>query len=162
MQTVYTELRTLASFHFNKERTDHSLQPTALVNEAYLRLVTDGKLQKFENRGHFFSAAAEAMRRILVDSARARQCLKRGGELRRIDLGDLVADDQCTDDLLLDLETGLCQLKEVDADSAELIKLRLFAGLSVSEAGDVMGLSRTAAYRTWEFARSWFGVYLRE
>lgn len=160
LQSVYAELRQMAAFRFSGERAEHTLQPTALVNEAYLRLVSDGRLQHFQSRGHFFAAAAETMRRILVDSARARASQKRGGHLQRVELHDVVHANQRDRDLLLDLDEGLRQLAVEDQPSAELVKLRLFAGLSVTEAGEILGMSRTTAYKTWEFARTWFAVFL--
>jgi RNA polymerase sigma factor (TIGR02999 family) len=168
LESVYGELRALAGYHFGNERSGHSLQPTALVNEAYLRLLSAGTLQKFENRAHFFAAAAEAMRRILVDAARANSCLKRGGEFRRVDFPAQAQPQTQTSrehrlqDLVLDLDEGIQKLAEQDSVSAELIKLRLFAGLSVSEAGEMLGLSRSTAYRTWEFARSWFSIHFQD
>lgn len=162
MQQLYGELKQLAVRQFAHERYEHSLQPSALVNEAYLRLISkDGQLQTFENRAHFFSSAAEAMRRILIDSARRHNSLRRGGRRRRQELHD-AADDYSGDsmpDTLLDLDEGLQRLAEVDTVSAELIKLRVFAGLSVAEAGKLLGISRSAAYQNWQFARSWFSLF---
>jgi RNA polymerase sigma factor (TIGR02999 family) len=157
---VYGHLRGLAERYLREERPDHTLQPTALVHEAYVRLVDVERARHWHSRGHFFAAAAEAMRRILVDWARARKSLKRGGDWRRMQLDDLAAGACDTPDLLLDLDDGLCRLAEEDAESAELVKLRLFAGLSVTEAGCALGLSRTVAYENWEFARSWFATHL--
>ncbi|MEQ8667519.1 MAG: ECF-type sigma factor, partial [Pirellulales bacterium] len=158
LRTVYEELRLIAEGKFAGEKQEHTLQPTALVNEAYLRLVTGDRLQHFDNRAHFFSAAAEAMRRILIDAARARGCEKRGGHCRRIELGDLADDSKQATDLLLDLDDGLERLVAVDLASANLVKLRVFAGLSITEAGKILGMSRSTAYKNWEFARSWFAV----
>lgn len=160
MQQLYGELKQLAVYQFAHERREHSLQPSALVNEAYLRLISrDGQLQTFENRAHFFSSAAEAMRRILVDSARRRNSLRRGGQHCRQDLDDAADITALAPDVLLDLDEGLRRLAEVDEVSAELIKLRVFAGLSVTEAGKLLGISRSAAYQNWQFARSWFAVF---
>ena len=155
---VYNQLRELAAARMLHERPDHTLQGTALVHEAYLRLVGSPSGQSWENRGHFFAAAAEAMRRILVDSARAKKSQKRGGDRQRLELDDFVGNDPENPDMLLDLDDGLSQLALEDAESAELVKLRLFAGLSVTEAGQALGMSRSTAYENWEFARSWFVI----
>lgn len=157
---VYDQLRELAASRMSNERPDHTLQGTALVHEAYLRLVGSPGSQPWENRGHFFAAAAEAMRRILVDSARAKKSQKRGGDRQRLELEDFVGNDPENPDMLLDLDEGLIQLALEDAESAELVKLRLFAGLSVSEAGQALGLPRSTAYENWDFARSWFAMRL--
>lgn len=157
---VYDQLRELAASRMFNERADHTLQGTALVHEAYLRLVDSADGQSWENRGHFFAAAAEAMRRILVDSARTKKSKKRGGDRQRLELQDFMASDAQTADMLLDLDEGLSQLALEDAESAELVKLRLFAGLSVTEAGQSLGMSRSTAYENWEFARSWFAMHL--
>jgi RNA polymerase sigma factor (TIGR02999 family) len=149
---VYDELRKLAAVRMTNERKDHTLDATALVHEAYLRLVGE---QEFEGRAHFFAAAAEAMRRILVDHARARGRLKRGGERVRVELLDRarsLADDP---DLLLSLDELLVRLGGEDPLAARVADLHLFGGLSVEEAGDVLGLSRAVAYRNWRFARVW-------
>lgn len=157
---VYSELRELASARMNGERADHTLQPTALVHETYLRLLGIQGDQSWDNRGHFFAAAAEAMRRILIESARARKSQKRGGDRKRVPLDDFVDSEVVGDDTLLDIDEGLGRLTEEDAESAELVKLRLFAGLSVTEAGQVLGMSRSTAYENWDFARSWFAIHL--
>ena len=160
---VYDELRQLAAVRMATEKADHTLQATALVHEAYLRLVKVDALHRWESREHFFCAAAEAMRRILIDAARARRSLKRGGVRSQVELND-VADTATTTgwshDLLLDLDEALLRLQTEDPVAAELVKLRLFAGLSVPDAGELLGLSRATAYRNWEFARSWFAVHM--
>lgn len=157
---VYEELRQLAAARMAHERDDHTLQSTALVHEAYLRLVHAGDPACWESRGHFFAAAAEAMRRILIESARAKKCLKRGGDLQKSELLEHIPlPDDSVDDLL-DINDGLDQLTDVDSVAAELVKLRLFAGMSVTEAGQTLGLSRSAAYANWEFARSWLAANL--
>lgn len=158
LRMVYQELRWIAERQFADESGERTLQPTALVNEAYLRLTSQGQLQKFDSRGHFFAAAAKAMRRILIDAARARRSQKRGGHRQRIDLEDLADDSNQATDLLLDLDDGLERLVAMDPAAADLVQLRVFAGLSISEAGDLLGISRSAAYKNWEFARAWFGV----
>lgn len=155
---VYDQLRQLAAARMSGERLDHTLQATALVHEAYLRISESADAQSWENRGHFFAAAAESMRRILIDSARKRQSLKRGGERQRVELDDYVDAEDDTPELLLDLEEGLQRLAEEDEQAAALVKLRVFAGLSVTEAGKILKLSRTAAYENWEYARSYFAM----
>jgi RNA polymerase sigma factor (TIGR02999 family) len=155
---VYDELRQLAGCYLKNERADHTLQATALVHEAFLRLVGPANGRSWQSRGHFFAAASEAMRRILVDSARTKNSRKRGGGWRRTHLDTFIGGEFDMSDLLLDLDDGLSQLEREDRVSAELVKLRLFAGLSVNEAGQALGLSRTTAYETWAFARSWFAT----
>lgn len=157
---VYDELRRLASDRMAKERSDHTLQSTALVHEAYLRLVDGQNVKHWYSRGHFFSAAAEAMRRILIESARKKKAIKRGKHSARhsIETMDLEASQICDPDLLLDIDAGLSGLAKEDPEAAELVKLRIFGGLSVTEAGEMLGMSRTTAYRTWDFARAWFAV----
>lgn len=154
MPLVYDELRRLAAARLAGERPDHTLQATALVHEAYLRLV--GSDQKWESRGHFFAAAAESMRRILVDWARSRKRLKRGGDRRRVEIDEVATVEATDPDMILDLDEAITELVKVDAEAAELVKLRLFSGLSVSDAGRMLGLSRRAAYEIWDFARAWF------
>ena len=149
---VYDELRKLAAGHVANEGPGHTLDATALVHEAYLRLVGD---QQFDGRGHFFAAAAEAMRRILVEHARARGRLKRGGERVRIELLDQARSLAEDPDLLLSLDELLIRLGAEDPLAARVAHLHLFAGLSVEEAGDVLGLSRAVAYRNWKYARVW-------
>ena len=158
---VYEELKNLAAKKMLAERPDHTLQATALVHEAYLRLVGAQQMQHWDSRGHFFAAAAEAMRRILVESARTKRRLRRGGGQVHVAVESLdVAVTAYSDpDLLLDLEDGLVQLIAEDPEVAELLKLRLFAGLSVSQAGEMLGMSRSVAYRNWDYIRSWFAVY---
>ena len=149
---VYDELRKLAARQMANEAPGHTLNATALVHEAYLRLAGD---QAFDNRGHFFAAAAEAMRRILVENARAKGRLKRGGDRVRLDLLDQAGSVAEDPDLLLSLDELLIRLEEEDAAAAKLAQLHLFGGLSVEEAGEVLGLSRPVAYRNWKYARAW-------
>jgi RNA polymerase sigma factor (TIGR02999 family) len=148
---VYDELRQLAANHVANERADHTLDVTALVHEAYIRLVGD---QRFENRRHFFAAAAEAMRRILVDSARRRTAAKRGGAMVRVPFPqDLAAGKPDSD--VLGVDEVVDQLAAHDPRAAELVKLHVFAGLPLERAAEVLGLSARVAYRDWAFARAW-------
>jgi RNA polymerase sigma factor (TIGR02999 family) len=151
---VYDELRALAAACMAAEAPGQTLQATALVHEAYLRLIGAEDI-RWDSRGHFFAAAAQAMRRVLVETARSRRRLKRGGRRVRVELLD-VADSLAEDpDLLLSLDELLNRLAEEDDTAARLAHLHLFGGLSVEEAGKVLGLSRPVAYRNWKFARAW-------
>jgi RNA polymerase sigma factor (TIGR02999 family) len=164
---VYDELRKLAAGHMANESAGHTLDATALVHEAYLRLVPDpgrgsGKIQ-FSNRAHFFAAAAEAMRRILVDSARRKHALKRGGQRGSSPLDpDLLPAPDRDIDSWLDLDAALIAFEAVDAAAAELAKLRIFAGLSVEEAGAALHMSRATAFRVWTYARAWLTAALAD
>ena len=154
---VYEELRRLAKARMANERADHTLQSTALVHEAYVRLVDVDQAQHWNSRGHFFAAAAEAMRRILIESAGRKRSLKRGGDRERIELADdLAATLENRGEDLIDFNELLTRLACEDAEAAELVKLRLFGGLSVDDAGEVLGMSRSVAYENWKFARAWF------
>jgi RNA polymerase sigma factor (TIGR02999 family) len=151
---VYDELRKLAAVRMAGEVADHTLQPTALVHEVYLRLVGPTNGLWWEGRGHFFAAAAEAMRRILIESARRKNLPKHGGGRRRIELNEAHRILESSDDLLV-LDDALGRLSVEDATAVEIVKLRLYAGLSVEEAADALGLARATAYRHWTFARAW-------
>ncbi len=144
------------------EKPDQTLKATALVHEAYLRLVDVEKAQHWNSRGHFFAAAAEAMRRILVNRARDKGRLKRGGERERIDFDSLQLAVGCHSDTLLAVDEALQRLAAEDAASAELVKLRFFAGLSLTDSAQAMGISRRVADRLWAFARAWLFDALRE
>ncbi len=151
---VYDELRKLAAARMKGESPEHTLQPTALVHEAYLRLV--GKNEPgWQNRGHFFAAAAEAMRRILVESARQRRTLRRGGDRQRVDLDAIQAAEPATSDDVLALNDALEKLAAINCAKAELVKLRYFAGLTMEEAAQVLGISPATAHRHWNYARAW-------
>ena len=159
---VYDELRKLAAARLSHEKPGQTLQATALVHEAYLRLVGDspaagatGAKGGWNSRGHFFGAAAEAMRRILVEQARRKQATKRGGDQQRIELRDIPAGDQGKSLDLLALDEALTELAAVDAQAAELVKLRYFAGLSGADAAQALGISPRTADRTWLYARTW-------
>jgi RNA polymerase sigma factor (TIGR02999 family) len=152
---VYDELRRLAAQKMAREAAGQTLQPTALVHEAYLRLVDADQAQHWNSRGHFFAAAAEAMRRTLVDRARSKGRVKRGGGARRQELQEhfLIAEDRL--DELLAVHEALDELERHDAQAAALVKLRFFAGFEHQEAADVLGLSRRAADGLWLLARTW-------
>jgi RNA polymerase sigma factor (TIGR02999 family) len=158
---VYDELRQLAAQKLAHEPQGQTLQPTALVHEAYLRLVGAEHESNWDNRGHFFAAATEAMRRILVENARRKQRDRHGGGRRRVELPDLPVADQEPDDLLA-LDDALAKFAREDPTAAEVVKLRLYAGLSVEEAAEALGLSRAHAYRHWTYARAWLRAALRE
>jgi RNA polymerase sigma factor (TIGR02999 family) len=151
---VYDELRRLAAQKLAQEKPGQTLQPTALVHEAYLRLVDVDKARHWNSRGHFFAAAAEAMRRILVEAARRKQSLKRGGGRQRIDLDGLALAAPAPGDDLLALDEALAQLAAADPQAAELVKLRHFAGLTVPEAAAVLGVAPRTADFLWAYARA--------
>jgi len=151
---VYKELRQLAAHQMARESSNHTLQPTALVHEAYLRLVGGGE-QQWENRRHFFSAAAEAMRRILVENARRKQRQRHGGEWQRVDLKGLDVATSAEDEQLLLVNEALAKLEKEDPESAELIKLRFFVGLPNIQAAKILNMSERTAKRNWAYARAW-------
>ena len=156
MPLVYDELRRVAATKMSGEAKDHTLQPTALVHEVYLRLVSGGGAKTWQNRRHFFAAAALAMRRILVDSARKKQRLKRGGQLNKSPIDEIdLFDQQLPLEDLLALEEGLLKLEQVDPQKAQLVQLRFFAGLDYQEAGELLGISVATAKRHWRYARAW-------
>jgi RNA polymerase sigma factor (TIGR02999 family) len=152
---VYEELRKLAAARLAAEASGNTLNATALVHEAYLRLVGPADEARWDNRGHFFAAAAEAMRRILVDAARRKRTEKHGGRRRRVNLPDLPAVPEAVDEKLLALDAALTRFATEDPVAARLVELRHFAGLSIDDAGATLGLSRAAAYRNWTYARAW-------
>jgi RNA polymerase sigma factor (sigma-70 family) len=183
---VYDELRRLAAARMAEEKQGLTLQPTALVHEAYLRLTGHGSAgaspsqagaspshagaspshppggeAKWDGRGHFFAAAAEAMRRILIDAARKRKRLKRGGDLERVDLDEVAADASIPGEDLIDLDEALQKFTAEDPLKAELVRLRFYAGLSVEEAGECLGIARATADRYWSYARAWLYDRLR-
>ena len=151
---VYTELRRLAAHKMANEAPGHTLQPTALVHEAWLHLGGDAQ-PTWKNRAHFFGAAAEAMRRILVDRARGKQALKRGGDLKRVELDAVELTVPIPGDELLALDEALDHLAAVDTRAAEMVKLCFFIGLTQEEAARELGVSLSTAERVWGFARSW-------
>ncbi len=151
---VYDELRKLAAQKMSIERPGHTLQPTALVHEAWLRLVGD-RASEFENRNHFFAAAAEAMRRILVESARRKMRVKHGGQLERVELDAMELPLTLPDEKLLALDEALDQLATVNASAAEMVKYCFFIGLTQEQAARELGVSLATAERLWSFARAW-------
>jgi RNA polymerase sigma factor (TIGR02999 family) len=159
---VYAELRTLAAAKLAHEKPGQTLQATALVHEAYLRVVGGNDAERWNGRGHFFAAAAEAMRRILVEAARRKACVKRGGGARRCDadLTNLVGDQPCEE--VLSLNVALDELARQQPEKAELIKLRYFGGLTSAEAAEVLKISTATADRYWRYARAWLAQYIRE
>jgi RNA polymerase sigma factor (TIGR02999 family) len=152
---VYDELRKLAAEKMAQEKPGQTLQATALVHEAYLRLVDTKKVQHWNSRGHFFSAAAEAMRRILIGNARQKHAQKRGGRAKRVDLDGIELADCPASDKLLAMEDALIRLADKDPVKGELVKLRYFAGLTNQEAAAILGISTATADRYWAYARAW-------
>src|SRR5215831_6055772 len=153
---VYDELRKLAAQRLAQEKPGQTLQATALVHEAYLRLVDTEAIRRWDSRGHFFAAAAEAMRRILVENARRKGRVKHGGGIRRLDLLDAeVAESPTDDEQVLLLDGALTRLAAVRPQAAELVKLRFFSGLTAEEAAPMVGLAHRSARRLWAFARAW-------
>src|SRR5947209_16534972 len=152
---VYDELRKLAAQKLAQEKPGQTLQATALVHEAYLRLVGADRIGHWDGRGHFFAAAAEAMRRILVDQARRRQAAKRGGLQKRVEMPESGLAAPMPDDELLALHEALEQLASIDSAAADLVRLRFFAGLKTTEAAEALGISVRSAHDLWAYARSW-------
>ncbi len=158
---VYDELRKLAAERMAQEKPGQTLQATALVHEAYLRLMGRDQPQDWDGRGHFFAAAAEAMRRILINRARDKRRQKRGGGLQRVDLDRLLVADQASDEELVAIDDALQELARRNGPCAELVKLRFFTGLTLDEAAAAMGIARRTANRYWAFARAWLFDALR-
>jgi RNA polymerase sigma factor (TIGR02999 family) len=159
---VYDELRKLAASKLALEAPGQTLQATALVHEAYLRLVDGDEAQHWNSRGHFFAAAAEAMRRILVDQARRKKADKRGGECQRQELPDSGLTAPQTDDEILFVDEALEQLDRADPVAGQLVRLRFFAGLTMQEAASILGMSVRSAHDIWAYARSWLHQKLRQ
>jgi RNA polymerase sigma factor (TIGR02999 family) len=158
---VYDELRKLATSRMAHEAPNQTLQPTALVHEAWLRLV-GAEDREFQNRAHFFAAAAEAMRRILVERARRKQRLRHGGGQQRVDLSQVDLAVTSDDDTILAVSEALDKLSSRDPQGAELIRLRFFAGVTNAEAGELLGLPERTAKRTWAYARAWLHEELKK
>jgi RNA polymerase sigma factor (TIGR02999 family) len=152
---VYDELRRLGAQKLAQEKSGQTLEATALVHEAYLRLVDVEKAQHWNSRGHFFSAAAEAMRRILIERARSKARAKRGGDWQRVDFEGLDVATSVSPDQLVALDDALVRLASLDHLAGELVKLRYFAGLALDEAAAALGVSTATAYRHWAYARAW-------
>ena len=159
---VYGELRKLAAAKMNNESAAHTLQATALVHEAWLRLAGNNANLPFANRAHFFSAAAEAMKRILIDRARSKGAGKRGGNWERLDLDQVEIATEVDDDTLLLVSEALDKLAQQDAKAAEIVKLRFFGGLTLEQAGQTLGVTERTAKRYWAFARAWLFDELRQ
>ncbi|NQU24308.1 MAG: sigma-70 family RNA polymerase sigma factor [Candidatus Nealsonbacteria bacterium] len=151
---VYGELRKLAAQKMANEKPGQTLQATGLVHEAYMRLVDVEKAQHWNSRGHFFGAAAEAMRRILVENARHKNSRKRGGDLHRVDLDTGIHVTESRSAEVLEVDDALTRLAADDPEAAELVRLRFFAGLSLAEAAEIVGLPRSSAYELWAYARA--------
>lgn len=158
---VYDELRTLAAAKLAQEKPGQTLQPTALVHEAYLRLVKDADDLPWNSRGHFFGAAAEAMRRILIENARRRQTARRGGRLARQPLSECAQTTELDDQRLLDLDNALKELQDEKPVIASLVHLRYFGGLSIEEAAVSLGVSSRTANRYWVYAKAWLNDRMR-
>jgi RNA polymerase sigma factor (TIGR02999 family) len=151
---VYDELRRLAAYQLSHEAPGQTLQATALVHEAWMRLAKTED-QKWDGRKHFFAAAAQAMRRILIDNARRKQRQKRGGGWERVDVEEIQLPELLPSDRLLALDEALTELAKHDPQAAELVQLRYFTGLTQQQAADMLGISRRTADRTWAYARAW-------
>lgn len=154
LRLVYEELRVLARSRLDREK-QHSVQPTELVHEAYLRLVGNDKAVEWSGRSHFFGAAAEAMRRIMIERARRRLSQKQGGNMKRIELTDELTSTPVKDTELVELDGVLAELEQQSEEHATLVKLRFFAGLTNQEVADILGISTATAQRKWAFARAW-------
>lgn len=159
---VYDELRNLAAAKVASENPGHTLQATALVHEAYIRLVDVEQAQHWNSRGHFFGAAAEAMRRILVERARQKKRLKHGGDQQRLDIQIVEPSVDGPANDVLAIDEALTRLAENHPDKAELVKLRFFAGLTLADAADAIGLSSATADRHWKYARAWLSRELQK
>ena len=158
---VYDELRKLAAARMAGERPDHTLQATALVHEAYVQLVGPDASRQWSGRAHFFAAAAEAMRRVLIQQARRKNAIKRGGDLQQIDADlDQIA-TPLSDERVLELDEALTRLESTDPQKAALVKLRYFVGLSIAEAADSLNISTSTAERQWTYVRSWLQCELQ-
>jgi RNA polymerase sigma factor (TIGR02999 family) len=157
---VYNELRRLAAAKLAREKPGQTLDATALVHEAYLRLIGSTEPHRWDGRGHFFAAAAESMRRILVESARRKARVRHGGQMRQVDWDDFPLAVKAPDEDVLAVHEALNGLEQLDAPAAQLVKLHYFLGLSMDETADLLGISPRTAYRTWSFARAWLYQHL--
>lgn len=161
-QAVYDELRRMAGARMSGEAAGHTLDGTALVHEAYVRLVDSQRVHDWNSRGHFFAAAAEAMRRILIDHARRKKSQKRGGEMQRVDLDDAATMLDAPHEDLLSIDQALQDFEAIEPEKAKLVRLRFFAGLSASDASSVLAISKATADRWWAFSRAWLYSRLDE
>ncbi|HVM47987.1 MAG TPA: sigma-70 family RNA polymerase sigma factor [Candidatus Acidoferrum sp.] len=152
---VYEELRKLAAHKMSNEMPGQTLQPTALVHEAWLRLVGQDSQTRFNSHGHFFGAAAEAMRRILIENARRKQAKRHGGGQQRVDIADVEIAEKTCDEEMLAISDALGKLAVRDKVKAELVKLRYFAGMTLEEAAEILGISHPTAKRYWNYSRAW-------
>ena len=162
LPVVYDELRKLATERMAQENPGQTLQATALVHEAYVRLVGSEQEKSWDNRGHFFAAAAEAMRRILLNRARDKGRQKRGGDWQRVDLNQVAVADNASDDQVIAVDEALQRLGNQNHQCAELVKLRFFTGLTMEEAAAALGIAPRTAHRYWVFARAWLYDALRQ
>ncbi len=152
---VYQELRALAAAKLSHEKPGQTLQATALVHEAYLRLVSPDQVQQWDSRRHFFAAAAEAMRRILIEQARRKQRVKHGGDRQHVQLSEIMGPEGISQDEMVAVHEVLDELGKTDRQAGELVKLRYFAGFTQEEAAQILGISERTAYRDWSYARAW-------
>ena len=158
---VYNELRRIAAFKMAGEASGHTLQPTALVHEAWMRLAGADGQAHFQNRAHFFGAAAEAMRRILIDRVRRKQAIRHGGGQQRVDVEDVEIPAPADDQELLAVNEALTRFAGLDPQKAELVKLRYFIGLTIEETAAILGISEPTAKRWWTYARAWLFTELK-
>ncbi|MBX7105804.1 MAG: sigma-70 family RNA polymerase sigma factor [Gemmataceae bacterium] len=159
---VYDELRKLAAARMASENPGQTLDATALVHEAYVRLVGGDAAKSWNGRGHFFAAAAEAMRRILVENARRKKAEKRGGDFKRVAFDEANLRGGAGPDELLLLDEALAKLTDDDPEAAAIAKLRLFGGMTIDNAGEIVGVSRATAFRNWTYARAWLNAHLQD
>ena len=152
---LYDELKVIAQSHMKNQQAVHTLQPTALVNEAYLKLMAGKKELFWEDRSHFLCTVAEVMRHVLVDSARSKASKKHGGELLRVELSDELAIQNKPHHDILALNEALCKFEKVSAEKAKLVSLRYFSGLSLTEAASALSISRATAYNYWQYSKAW-------
>ncbi len=161
LPVIYDDLRNVAAARLSRESSDHTLQPTALVHEVYMRLVGPHG-DNWQNRAHFFGAASEAMRRILIDHAKKKKRRKRGRDFVRVTIDEMMLADNTESDELLALNEALLELELLDAQKAELVKLRFFGGMKLGEAAEVLGIPRRTADRYWAYARAWLQRHIAE
>ena len=161
MPLVYAELRRIAAAYLRRERTDHTLQPTALVHEAYLRLTGQNQV-RWQNRAHFFGVAAQMMRRVLVDHARANCRAKRGGSAQKLPFDETMNLYERQDEQIVELDDALARLREIDSRKVDVVELRYFGGMSVEETAEVLGVSANTVMRDWNMAKAWLYQELKK